>query len=176
MARADAVAVPGHVLLERVGVGAQLLAAGREVEQLGLEPASLTLGDAAGGGLGVADQRLRLRLGLLEHLLGARLRLVDRVVGGTLREQQRALQHLGVVATRREPDLGRSRCRDRGSRRDRGGCGTALRLLQLRGEALDGDRGALEQVVDLVAVVPAPRVLDLAAPEFLGRHIHGRPW
>ena len=102
---ADALAVAGRVRVERVGVGAQLLATRREVEDLGFESAAFTLGDAAGGGLGVADERLRLRLGLLDQLTRARLRLVHRVVGGALREQQRALQHLGVVATRRERHL-----------------------------------------------------------------------
>ena len=73
---ADAVAVPRRVRLERVGVGAQLLAPGREVEDLGLEPTALALGDAARGGFGFADQRLRLRLRLLDQLTRARLRLV----------------------------------------------------------------------------------------------------
>ena len=172
---ADAVAVAGDVLLERVGVGAQLLTPGREVEQLGLEPAALALGDAAGGGLGVADQGLRLGLRLLEHLLGAGLRLVHRVVGGALREQQRALQHLGVVAARRQRHLGRRRAPRRGAAAARVQDGSRASCSSVR-EALDRDRGALEQVVDLVAVVAAPRVLDLAAPEFLGGHIHGRPW
>ncbi len=170
---ADAVAIAGDVLLERVGVGAQLLTSCRQVEQLGLEPAAFALGDPSGGGFGVADQRLRLGLRLLEHLLGTGLRLVHRVVGGALREQQCALQHLGVVTTRRERHLGRRRGGDRSSRR-RGG--TARGRLQILREALDGDRGALEQIVDLVAVVPAPRVLDLTAAEFLGGHIHGRSW
>ena len=102
---ADAVAVARRVRVERVGVGAQLLAARREVEDLGLEPTAFTFGDAAGGGLGVADERLRLRLRLLEQLARARLRLVHRVVGGALREQQRALQHVGVFATRRQRHL-----------------------------------------------------------------------
>ena len=38
------------------------------------------------------------------------------------------------------------------------------------------DGGALEEVVDLVAVVAAERLLDLAAAEFLRGDIHGRPW
>ena len=99
---ADALAVARHVLLERVGVGPQRVATRAELGDLRFEAAALALGDAARGGLGFADQRLRLGLGLLDQLRGLRLRLVDRVVGGALREQQRALQHLGVVAARRD--------------------------------------------------------------------------
>ena len=87
-----------------------------ELEDLGFEAAALALGDAARRSASASlDQRLRLGLGLLEQLPGARLRLVHRVVGGALREQQRALQHLGVVAARRQRHLGRRR-RGRGDR------------------------------------------------------------
>ncbi len=162
----EAVAVAGRVRVERVGVGAQLLASGGELEDLGFEPATLTFRDAPSSRLGIADQRLRLGFGLLEQLARPRLRLVHRVVGRALSEQQGALQHVGVVAARRERDFSGG-CRGRRPAGD---------LLHPLGEALDGDGGALEEVVDLVAVVAAPRVLDLAAAEFLRSHIHGRPW
>ncbi len=174
---ADALAVPRRVRVERVGVGAQLLTARRQVEDLGLESTAFTFGDAAGGGFRVADERLRLRLRLLQQLARARLRLVHRVVGGALREQQRALQHVGVFATRRERHLRRHcHCRSRGCGLRGGGRGAAGSFLQLLRQALDGDGRPLEQIVDLVTVVAAPRVLDLAAPEFLRGHVHGRPW
>jgi len=117
---------------------------------------------AAGGGLGLAHQRLRACLRLLDQLLGLGLRLVDRVVGRALSEQQRALQHLRVVATDLRRRLG-------GGRPGAGGG-------QLLGELLDGDGRSLEQLVDLVTVIAAPRFLDLAAAELLGSDVHAPSW
>jgi hypothetical protein len=44
--------------------------------------------------------------------------------------------------------------------------------LGLAREVLDRDRGALEEVVDLVAVVAAERLFDLAASELLRCYVH----
>ena len=90
-----------------------------------------------------------------------RLCFGDRFVGRALREQQRALKHLGVVAAR--PARG-------------GAVGRLVagaELLHLAREVLDGHGRALEQVVDLVAVEAAKRLLDLAPAELLRCDIHG---
>ena len=42
-------------------------------------------------------------------------------------------------------------------------------------EVLDGRRGALEQLVDLVAVVAPARLPDVDVAEFLRSHVHGAP-
>jgi hypothetical protein len=105
-----------------------------------------------------ADQRLRPSLRLFDQLARVRLRLVDRVVGRALGEEQRALQHLGVVAVRGQ---GRRVART-----------TAFELLQLAREVLDRRGGALEEIVDLVAVEATERFLDLTATEFLRGDIH----
>ncbi len=154
----DPLAVARHVLVERVGVTRQRVATRAELGDLLFEPTAFALGDAARGGLGFADQRLRACFGLLDQLARVRLRLVDRVVGGALREEQRALQHLGVVAAR-----GKGRRLVRGA---------ALELLDLTREVLDGRGGALEEVVDLVTVEASEGLLDLAATELLRGDIH----
>ena len=111
-----ALAVSAAYALERVGVGAQLLAARRRGR--GSRPRA---GDARPRRCGARWPRLRstsacaLASDSSSSWRGSRLRLVHRVVGGALREQQRALQHLGVVAARREWHLGR-RARLRGAR------------------------------------------------------------
>ena len=155
---AHAVAVAARVRLERVGVGLQASAARDELRDLGLEATPLTLVDATGGDFGLADEGLGLRLGLVEDLARALLRFGDRVVGGALRKQQRALDRVGVVAAH----LG-ERCLGSLARR---------RLLDLAREILDGDGRSLEQVVDLVAVVPTKRLFDLAPAELLRCYVH----
>jgi hypothetical protein len=43
-------------------------------------------------------------------------------------------------------------------------------------QVLDRRGGAFEQLVDVVAVVPAPRLTDLGVTKFLGRYVHGASW
>ena len=156
--RAHAVAVTAGVRLERVGVGLQTGAACDELRDLGFEAAALSFVDAPRGDFGLTDERLGLRLRLVEDLARPLLRFGDRVVGGALREDQRALDGVGVVAAgRRHRSLGRR---------------ARWRLLDLAREVLDRDCGALEEVVDLVAVVAAERLFDLAPAELLRCYVH----
>ena len=91
--RAHALAVRRRVVLDRVGVGLQRVAACREVLDVGLEAPALALGDAPCAGLGLAHECLRTGFGLLDEAARLSVGLVHRVVGCALREHQRALQH-----------------------------------------------------------------------------------
>ena len=155
-------AIRAGVRLERVGIGLQRVATRSEVVDLRLEPTALGVRDATGRRLGFADERLGARFGFFDQRACARLRFVDRIVGGALREDQRTLQDLGVVAVHRQ----------------RAGVGRTSRTGggELLAQAFDREGRALEELVDLVTVVAAPRFFDLASTEFLGRHVHGRSW
>ena len=156
--RAHAVAVPLDVLVERVGVDPELIAARAQIGDLVREPTPLALGDATRRGLGFAHHCLRASLRLFGELTRVCLRLAHRLVGHALSEQQRALQHLGVLATGRQ-SVGADRA-------------TALGLLQLLREVFDGGGSAFEQVVDFVAIEATPSFLDLATTELLRGDIH----
>jgi hypothetical protein len=57
----------------------------------------------------------------------------------------------------------------------RAGLDALLQGADLVLEALDRRRGAFEQLVDVVAVVAAPRLPDLGVTKLLGRYVHGDP-
>ena len=189
----DALAVLVLEPLERVDVGGQRLARRVELLDLGFDALALALRDPACRRLGLADERLRLRLRLVDELAGACLRVGDGLVGGLLREDQRPLDDVGVRD--RDPFGHRGRLRHRLGRRLRNhlrrrlGCGLR-RGLHGRGripldpllqgadlllQVLDRRGGAFEQLVDVVAVVPAPRLTDLGVTKFLGRYVHDAP-
>ncbi len=175
------VAVVALELLERVDVGVERVARRLELVDLALELRALALGDGRGVRLGLADDLLRAVLGLADHLLRLDARLGDGLVGRLLREHERALDDVGVGAAHRCGHGRRGRhdrrglwCRClRGCLRGSALGSTRTQLLRLRLEVLDRRRGALEQLVDVVAVIAAPRLTDLDVAQLLRGHVHG---
>ncbi len=149
------------VLLEAlhgVDVGDQRIALGPELEHLALEAATLRLRLTTRRGLGLGHHRAGLRLRVIQDLARLGLCLGDGLVGGPLREQERPVQHLlglARLARLRVPRLGAGR-----------------EVTDLGLEPLDPGGGALEQVVDVVAVVAAEPFPDVDVAEFPWRHVH----
>ena len=128
---------------------------------------------------GVGDELVRLRLGLGHDLRGARLRLGDRFVGRLLRQHERALDDVRVGCahgrcggSHRRHGLRCGSRRGRCGLRSLGHAGAQLRALGL--EVLDGRGRSLQQLVDIVAVIAAPRLPDLDVAELLRGDVHGR--
>jgi hypothetical protein len=146
------------------------------------ELGALPLGDARRVRLGLADHRVGPLLGLTDHLLRLDPRLGDGLVGRLLREHERALDDVGVgTADRRRSGCGRWRglhhrrglWRGRRCRGCRALRPTGPELVHLVLEVLDRRGGPLEELVDVVAVVAAPRLADLDVAQLLRGHVHG---
>ena len=113
---------------------------------------------AAGLRLGLGELGAGLGLGVVEDLAGLELRLRHGLVRGPLGEQEGAVEH--VLGLARWP------------------CWPSV-VLDLLGEpahalveALDRGGGPFEQLVHVVAVVPAKAFADVDVTEFAGRHVH----
>jgi hypothetical protein len=158
---ADPLAVLGFELLQGVDVALELVATGGEITHVGLQPAPLVLGDAAGGGLGLADERAGLRLRVLEHLPGPLLGVGDGLVGGALGQDQRPLERLFGLAV---AGSGRLRLAD--------ALGDLAHPFR---ETFDRRRRPLEQLVDVVTVIAAEALPNIRITQFLGGNIHSRP-
>ncbi len=167
--------------LECIDVGVERVARALQAGDLGFELRTLALRHPGRVRLGLRDERLGALLRVADHLLCLRARLGDRLVRGLLREHERALDDVGVGGAdrRRGRHRGDHRCRRRD--RDRRGSRSrwsadlrpAAKLLRLGLEVLDRCRGPLEELVDVVAVIPAPCLADLDVSELLRGHIHG---
>ena len=122
-----------------------------------------------------SDCAFALRFG--EHLLGFGAGLVDGLVGGLLGEDEGALDDVGVHAGGTSlRGGGRRRCDGGGGAgRRRGRClrGAGLRGADLLFEVSIVAAAALEELVDVVAVIAAPRFADLDVAQLLGGDIHG---
>ena len=172
-----AVAIVGLESFERVDVGDEGVARRGQATNLVFETTPLGLGDATRVRFGIAHQCLRLGLRLRDELTGLPLCLGDRLVGGLLRELQRTREYVGVGA--RDTALGHhGPCRRRrgsgrrgSGRRRRGRARLRLETIPFGSEVLDRRRGALEQLVDIVTVVTAPRLADIGFAEFLGGYV-----
>ncbi len=124
----------------------------------------------------VGLKTLRLLLDVLEDATRFFLRLFDRGVGRALREDQSPPDRLGLLDF---VDRGCARFV-----RDPRACAGALlgrRGPLLRGpdallQLLERHRDALEEVVDLVGVVPAHLLVELDLVDDLRRDIHGHRW
>ncbi len=109
-------------------------------------------------GLGLGELRPGLGLGVVEDLAGLELGLGDRLVGGALREQERAVEHVLGLARLALLALGRADLLGE----------PAHALVQ----ALDRGGGPFEQLVHVVAVVPAKAFADVDVTELSGRYVH----
>ena len=153
-----AVAVLGLEAVQRLDVGEQRVPTPRQLDDLLLEPLAFGLTASPRLGLGIGNRPTRLDLGVVDHLarLGSCLR--DSLIGRALRKQQRAMEDvLGLART----------------------AGFRLRGAQTLGQltnalvgSLERRSGALEHVVDVIAVVTAQRLLDLDVSEFAGGDLH----
>ena len=153
-----AIAVVGLEARERLDVGEQRVAPGREVEDLLFEAAAFGFAAPAGVGFGVGDQPARLDLGVVDHLAGLGLGLVHRLVGRALREQQRAVQDVFGLA--RVPGL---RLR---------GVQALAHLLDALVGGVEGRGRPFEQLVHLVAAVAPEGFTDLDVAELARCDFH----
>jgi hypothetical protein len=179
----DPVAVLGFEALERVDVGVEGVARGGQLGDLVFEASTFGVGDAPSVVLRVADDLMSFGFGVVHELLGFGFGFGDRLVGGFLGQDQGALDHVGVDGGNPTFGGGGHRgWRDRGGphwRRAGGLRGPGLRLVSLLVEMLDRRRRPLEQLVDVVAVVAAPRLTNLDVAQLLRGHVHrshGAQW
>ena len=156
----EPVAVVGLELRQRVDVGEQRVAPGREVDDLALESHAFFVAALLGFGLRFREQLVRFELGFLHHRPRLLLRFGDGFVGRALREQQRAVEDVFGLST---------------------AVGFELRRFQALAELaypfvarVDGRGRPLQQVVDDLAVVTAERFGDLDVSEFSRGDLHAK--
>ena len=131
-----------------------------ELDDLGLEPPALRVPWRRAVDLGVGELRRGDLVSASSRIWRAlNVRLGHGLVGRALGEQQRAVEHVlgladGPLLTLAELSL----------------LGELAHALV---EALDRRGGPFEQLVDLVAVVPAKPSADVDVTEFAGCHVHG---